>query len=154
MEPVAVGKAQERLEVVADALAKAQLGAAVADVQVVDRIDELVLEDQQRRPVEMGDQEEQQKLVSELGEDAADLVAEVGGVRLAHRHQGTARADQPGIGSGVGIRPVAIVAVARLEPRHRRIPPRERVARTERIDQSQTDEILSAEGPGSSSTLL
>jgi hypothetical protein len=70
VEPVAVGEAQEGFEIGPDAALEPADRMVVADVEVIHRIDQQVGEDEQCSPVQVGDEEDKEVLVAELGQHA------------------------------------------------------------------------------------
>ena len=71
VKPVAVREAQEHLEVLADHALEAAHRVGVLDVEPVERFHQAVGKHQQRRFLQVRDQEQQEVLMAELGEHAA-----------------------------------------------------------------------------------
>ena len=115
VEPVAVREAQEAGEAVADGALEAADAVGVGNVQVLQRLGQPVAEHQQRRLLEMRDQEQQEMLVAELRQHAALGAVVEGRARVAHHHQRMAAAQVARVRRGAGVGPEAVVAVALLE---------------------------------------
>ena len=84
-----MGEAQEALEAGADRALEAAHARRIGmtDLQALERLDQALGEHQQRRLLEVRDQEQQEVLVAELRQHAALAVGEIGRLRIAHHHQ-------------------------------------------------------------------
>jgi 3'-phosphoadenosine 5'-phosphosulfate (PAPS) 3'-phosphatase len=115
VEPVAVREAQEGLEIGPDAALETAHRHIVADIEVVDRIDQHLGKDQQRRPVQVGDQEDQEILVAELGQHAAVTVGEEReNFGVADHRKCIAGAHEAGIRPVARVGPETVVAEIRF----------------------------------------
>ena len=115
VKPVTVGKAQEGLEVGTNPSLEAAYRYLVADVEIIDGVNEQVGKNQQRSSMQMRNQKDQEILVSELRQYARLLVNEkrLGGV--SDKGKGVAGADEARVGAGLGIVPEAILTITLFE---------------------------------------
>src|SRR5262245_36518734 len=115
VEPVAVREAQEGLLQLPDRALESLDRLGVLDVQLVERVDQPVRQHDERRPVEVSDQEQQEVLVTEVSQQSRLAVDEVAVSGAADRHERLAGAQVPGAGAVV---PEAVVTASGLEVDH------------------------------------
>ena len=115
VEPVAVSEAQKGLETGVNPAPETAYGLRCMDVQVMHRIHHAIGKHQQRCAMEMRDHEQQNVLVTELGQDAAPPIVKIIGIRISGHDEGTPSAKEAGVGASLRIGPEAVIAVARLE---------------------------------------
>ena len=114
-------KAQESLEIGANPAFEAAHRNIVANIEIIDRIDQHFRKNQQRSAMQMSDQENEKILVAELRQHAAFAVQKETVIGITDHGQRIAGTDKPGIRPTRGIRPVTVLTIALLEfgdPRH------------------------------------
>ena len=142
-----MGEAQEGLETRTDAALEAADRVWRAHIQALDRIGQQLRVEQQGGAVEVVDQKQQTVLMAKLGEDAALGIQEKLGVGVADHQQRTATAEKTGVGPGLGVAPVAVIAIARLELAHLGAVHRQRFVGVQGRHQAQTHPVFGGQRP-------